>query len=631
MKYLPLAVAAVAIYASASAAETGRTSEPSRRSAMREIPDASKFTISNATTGAPNKKGWYHHAVNVVDTPEGLVCVYRRTDAHTSILGNIMVARSTDGGRSWTDHQAVAYADVWNEGGVWVAPQLSRLRDGRLVIICDFGQRRANQGHPMLSLWQKPEYGMSNHLFWSSDNGRTWDGPHKIDDVGGEPGYIIELSDGTLMYTRTESRETDKIWNPPLPWGGNYYRNGAVVSTDGGRTWERRSSISDDPLQGDCEVGLVELAPGKLLAVTRIGFGNAQFGQPSRFIYSDDGGHTWGRHTLSPIYGQRTAVHKLRSGKLLVTYRNWWGTPGSYALVFDAGEKLPYQPTSFIWDEGRTTIKDGAMTINTAEGPESGVIFALYPAQAPDSRVEFEAELRVESADVNGVHISAGCDVKIEPRRISLHGRASDGFEIDATQWRKYRIVRESGMIEIYVDGELKLKKPTTGLETRLVRFGNRQTSGWSTSLHRPDGLKRIIGERANVTLGEASVSRRPVSATGEPLGAPANVTFGNASVSHWRSLAVKVENKNDHSIDWQWSARDGFPDQFRRDRIVRLDRTGSRSPGDSGYSSWTERPDGTVVIVDYTTGNPPAAVPFARAYLTTEEFLMGTASAGGR
>ena len=59
--------------------------------------------------------------------------------------------------------------------------------------------------------------------------------------------------------------------------------------------------------------------------------------------------------------------------------------------------------------------------------------------------------------------------------------------------------------------------------------------------------------------------------------------------------------------------------------------RTGSRSPGDSGYSSWTERPDGTVVIVDYTTGNPPAAVPFARAYLTTEEFLMGTASAGGR
>jgi len=63
----------------------------------------------------------------------------------------------------------------------------------------------------------------------------------------------------------------------------------------------------------------------------------------------------------------------------------------------------------------------------------------------------------------------------------------------------------------------------------------------------------------------------------------------------------------------------------------VRLDRTGSRSPGDSGYSSWTERPDGTVVIVDYTTGNPAAPVPFARAYLTTEDFLTGQALTGGR
>jgi hypothetical protein len=616
-----LLISAPAIFASASASKTGRTSESSPRSAMREIPDASKFIISDATEGAPNRNGWYHHAVNVVDTPEGLVCVYRRTDAHTSILGDIMVARSTDGGRSWTEHKSVAHADVWNEGGIWVAPQLSRLRDGRLVIICDFGRRTAKQEHPMLSRWQKSEYGMSNHLFWSTDHGKTWDGPHKIDDVGGEPGYIIELSDGTLMYTRTESRDTDKIWNPPLPWGGIYYRNGAVVSADGGRTWERRSSISDDPLQGDCEVGLVELAPNKLLAVTRIGFGNAQFGQPSRFIFSEDGGHTWGRHTLSPIYGQRPAVHKLRSGKLLVTYRNWWGAPGSYALVFDAGEKLPYEPASFIWDERRTTITDGTMTINTEEGPENGVIFALYSAQAPDSRVEFAAELRVESADVNGVHISAGCGVTIEPRRISLSDRPSEGVAIDATQWRKYRIVRESGMIEIYVDGELRLRKPTTGLETRQVRFGNRQTNGWTGSLHRPAGLTRIIGESANATADLV---------VGDRTNPAANFRFGNASVSHWRSLAVKVENKSDHSIDWKWSARDGFPDQFRRDRIVRLDRTGSRSPGDSGYSSWTEMPDGTVVIVDYTTGNPPAPVPFARAYLTTEGFLTGKGTADG-
>ncbi|MFN0122407.1 MAG: sialidase family protein, partial [Blastocatellia bacterium] len=265
------------------------------QSAMREIPDAQKFLIANETKGAPSKKGWYYHVLNVTDTPAGLLCVYRRTDSHTAVISDIMSARSTDGGRTWTDQQLISHSDVWNEGGLWVAPQLSKLKDGRLVIISDFGKRVSGQDWPMLSQWQKPNRGMSNHLWWSRDNGKTWDGPTKIDDVGGEPGYIIELSNGTLVYTRTEARDTDLIWNPPLPWGGNYYRNSAVFSDDGGKTWNRSSIISDEPLQGDCEIGLIELAPNKLMAVTRIGLATGGFGQPSRFIFSDDNGKTWGR------------------------------------------------------------------------------------------------------------------------------------------------------------------------------------------------------------------------------------------------------------------------------------------------------------------------------------------------
>lgn len=569
-----------------------------RRAAMREIPDTQKFLIGNETKGAPDKKGWYHHSLGVVETPAGLVCTYRRTDAHTALISDIMAARSTDGGRTWTEHQLIAHSDVWNEGGLWVAPQLSKLRDGRLVIIADFGRRTTGQDWPMLVTWQKPNRGMSNHLFWSKDNGKTWDGPTKIDDVGGEPGYILELSDGTLVYPRTESRETDQIWNPPQPWGGNYYRNVAVFSDDGGKTWARTAIIADDPLQGDCETGLVELAPGKLLAVTRIGLGGGSLGQPSRFIFSDDKGKTWGRAELAPLYGQRPIIRKLQSGKLLVTYRNSWGTPGTYAFAFAQNEKLSYQPSSFIWDDARTTIKDGQMTINTEEGRASGVIFALYPAQAPDSRVEIEAELRVEQAAPNGVHISAGCGVRFEPQRISLIDRPADGFDIDTTKWRKYRILREAGTISVYVDGELKLQKPTTGIETRLVRFGNRQSGPWFGALEQPEGLEQITG-------------KRPVP------------RFDNASVSHWRSVAVKVENRKDHSLDWRWTWRDGLPDQLRRDRIVRVDRNGSFAPGNSGYSGWTQMQDGRVVIVDYTNGFPAARIPFARAYVTTEKELI--------
>ncbi|HEY8561631.1 MAG TPA: sialidase family protein [Pyrinomonadaceae bacterium] len=574
------------------------SAETAFRREMREIPDTQKFLISDKKDGSPDPRGWYHHSLGVVDTPDGLICTYRQTDSHTAVISNIMTCRSTDRGRTWRDHKMISKSDVWSEGGCWVAPQLSRLRDGRLVLIADFGNRTTGQNWPMLSDWQKPPRGMSNHLFWSSDNGRTWTGPQRIDELGGEPGYIIELADGTLVYTRTESSASETVWNPPMPWGKNYYQNVAVFSDDRGKTWVRTAMISDEPLQGDCEVGLVELRPNDLMAMTRIGLGAGAFGQPSRFIFSRDNGKTWGDAALTPIYGQRTIVRKLQSGKLFATYRNSWGTPGSYCVVWDADEKLPYQPSSYIWDESRCTLADGAMKIESFEGREKGVVFALYPAQAPDTRVEIEAELRVERAEKNGCSISAGCFVRFMPDRVDLADRPADGFAVDATKFRKYRLLRENGEILIFVDGELKLRKPTGDLETRLVHFGNRFSSGWTGSLEAPKGLSNA------------------------PAKPP--VKLQNAALTEWKSLRVKVENKKDHSIDWKWTAGEGFPDQFRRSRIVRLDRNASFSAGNSGYSGWTEMKDGTIIIADYTCGSTPAKVPFARAYVTSEKELLG-------
>ncbi len=123
---------------------------------------------------------------------------------------------------------------------------------------------------------------------------------------------------------------------------------------------------------------------------------------------------------------------------------------------------------------------------------------------------------------------------------------SEEGVEMDTTQWHRYRIVRDAGEMQVYIDGQLKLQRSVLGIESRLVRFGSK--------------LK---------------------------------------TVSHWRSVSAKVNNPDDYSIDWRWHARDGYPDQFRRDRLVVMDYS-----SDSGYSNWTQMSDGTIVISDYTNDN---------------------------
>jgi hypothetical protein len=561
---------------------------------MRVFPDEQKFTVIDndaySIAESPSKQGWYYSVASVANTPTGLVAVYRRSDFHTAVMTDIMVAYSNDGGRSWKGHHRIAQADVWNELGCWVAPQLSRLSDGRLVIISDFGHRDSGDDWPMLSTWQKPHRGMWNYLFWSDDDGKTWSDPIKIDDVGGEPGYITETESGVLLYTRTESKQTNILWNPPSPWNDIYYYNSAVLSFDGGKTWDTAVTLADDPHHGDCEVGTVDLGDGRLMAVTRIGLGNGQFRNPSRIAYSYDDGRTWTDHQLSPFYAQRPIIRRLQSGNLLLHYRNRWGTPAIYAVLLKPDEKLPYEPAIFLYEEDRCKLEDNVLTLRTEEGIKNLVTYGFYPAHNPASKVEIEATLKVESADINACNISAGCWIRFEPGRISLADRPGDGFDIDTTQWRDYRIVRENGILRISVDGQIRLETDVSDLLRRDVVVGNRQVKSFNWN---------HVGDEA---------------AEG----------WGTAGVSHWKALKVTVQNPYDYTIEWDWNARDGYPDPFRRDRIIALDIIAS-SPGHTGYGGSTQLEDGTIVILDYTVGGnggKPARMPFIRSYILTEDMF---------
>lgn len=550
---------------------------------VRSVPESCKFTIADQETHppamrSPNPRGWYHSVVGVVETPDGLLACYRLSDNHTAVSTHVMVADSRNGGRTWTGHRSIAHLNAWEHHAVWVAPQISRLRDGRLLIIVDRGHRRPGDGWPMISRWQQADRGMANYLLWSADNGRSWSGPAKIDDVGGEPSYVVELADGALAFTRTESRVWQGMYDPPQPWNTGCYRSMMVFSDDGGRTWGRTAVVTDEPYQSDNEVAFVELEPGHIMAITRVGFGGGAYGQPSRVAHSHDGGRTWMRPVLSPYYGQRPIIGRLRSGRLLVTYRNRWGTPGSCAAVFDPDETLGFQPASWILEESRCVLGDGAMRVEGGNGREGAVEFSLYPAVHGGSRVDLEAELVLEPGErAGGVTISAGFRLRIHPDRLVVEDRAGEALgelTLDATLPHRYRLLREDGAISVRVDGAERLRRPLAGADTRLVRFG-----------------------------------------------------ADRAGRSRWMRVAAVVHNPGDYSIDWSWDASRGYPDRFRRERIVRLDRGGEGS--DSGYGGWTQTRDGSIVIVDYTNAHhlnstwQGGPMPFARAYVVREEDLI--------
>jgi hypothetical protein len=555
-----------------------------RRERMHEISESDRVTIRE-------DEGWYMHSAGVASFGDELVCTYRRSDEHIASEVEIWCCRSADGGRTWTDHKMISRTSFETDQACWVAPQLSKTRDGTLLLLSDRGVKLSKFDWPMLAQWQQPPRGMSNWLFVSRDRGRTWEAPAKTDDVGGEPSYILEMSNGVWMYTRTDARPTSAKKIPSMPWGPNYYRSTAVFSKDHGKTWTRTVPLADDPLVGDCEVGVAEYAPGKLIAITRIGDAGSQLGQPSRFVFSSDYGNTWSKPVLSPIYAHRACVRPLRDGRLLVSYRNAWGTMSDCAFVFDAEEKFAYQPNSIIWDESRCRLSRGDMEIRTVEGRESAVEFTLYPVEDDDSSVDFTAELQVLEADRNACVITAGAAVRFTPERVELAGRPEAGFDIDARQWHTYRIVNRGGMVTVFVDGDKKLETPVQDVFTRLVRFGNL-----------PGVVDRPQQEK-----------RRPLK--GRQYEA-------NAGHTRWRKIEVKVDNRRDHSIDWKWTPGDGYPDQFRRNRVIRLEKCGTFSAGDCGYSGWDQLPNGNVVIVDYNSGDPPKPHPILRAYLLDKAML---------
>ena len=221
----------------------------------------------------------------------------------------VMLARSTDGGRTWPTRKVVAAEPGWS---CYCNHGMTRLSDGTLLL------EIIRSRHLLDALGQRRNFSWGAFIR-STDDGHLWQerGP-ELDlpfvshyGHGFCYGRVRELSDGRLMMP---------FHGVPRGAQDAKLRVVAVVfSEDRGHSWNDYSIIYEDR-QGDIcpsECDLLRLPDGRYLAMIRANAALRLYRS-----YSEDEGRSWTPIEPTDLPGQSPALIYLASGDILCAYRD---------------------------------------------------------------------------------------------------------------------------------------------------------------------------------------------------------------------------------------------------------------------------------------------------------------------
>lgn len=232
---------------------------------------------------------------DVVKTESGkLICVFSECEHHLDRQNaRITLVESTDRGRTWGPKRYLS--EKGTRSRFYNCARISRLRDGRLVVLCDLIRENENRYSEI-------------HLWFGDPEGERWTGPTVFPFKGIVPDKLLELECGRwIIAAHFKNPETDKL--EQYLW----------YSDDMGNTWSDRVTVAADPSYNLCEVSILPLSDGTLVAFLRE---NSRKGYDLLKVISTDNGETWSEISQTPIDGGHRPVSGfLRDGTIMITYR----------------------------------------------------------------------------------------------------------------------------------------------------------------------------------------------------------------------------------------------------------------------------------------------------------------------
>ena len=253
----------------------------------------------------------YEAFPDIVQTSSGkLICVFNECEHHLDRTGaRVMITESLDRGRTWSKKRPLSEKGTRQE--FLDCPRISLLRDGTMLVICT-----------MVSYQGKSR--TAKQYLWRGDSeGHHFEGPEILPFCGIVPDKVQELSTGRILIAAHFESDPERAESFEKSGGADGSKGKLQqylwYSDDRGKTWSERVTVAADPRYNLCEVSILEMHDGTLVAFLRE---NSMTGVDTLKTISTDHGETW-----SPVYetpmdcGHRPVAGFLKDGRVMVTYR----------------------------------------------------------------------------------------------------------------------------------------------------------------------------------------------------------------------------------------------------------------------------------------------------------------------